>query len=209
VSPSDESVSVTSSTHVTVATRRECVIPAIVAFSPNGGPQIEASRLHRGLVRLDRNMTRGRKFLRDARGFTLAELMMAAVAIGVIVAAAAPVWSTTNGIYKLRGEARRFYSELQKARMKSTMENRRYVVESKTSTFVVCQDADGNGACASTESPVTFDLAPNGISFSTSATAVSFFANGSATPATAFTLQNGRGATATISVGPAGRVRIS
>ena len=153
-------------------------------------------------------MTTLRKHTENARGFTLMELMVACVAIGAVLAAAAPVWSTMTNTYSLRGEARRFFSELQKARMKSSMENRRYVIESKTDTFVVCQDVNRDGACASGENPTTFDMAPNGVSFSSTATAITFFPNGSASPATTFTLRNRRNATSTVTVAPAGRVRI-
>ena len=154
--------------------------------------------------------------LRSETGITTGELLVFFAVLSSVLGAAWPSVAESVQAFALRGEARRIYSDLQKMRTTAVMENRRQTFQRREDgTYVICQDevsplgaCDVGDAVSATETitrsgvTITFAQADNGPG------RFSFLPNGTATTTFTVTVTNAEGHRSTVTVAPAGQVRV-
>lgn len=138
--------------------------------------------------------------LSDARGFSLAEILVAVTIFAILAAIAVPQFIAFQPMSRLNGAARQIYSELMWARSKAVNENGSYVV-----TFPSSQTMLISGATSKT---VNIEAEYPGVTLSSSASTITFSSRGTADVGPTITLTNS-GGTKTVTVRITGSVNIS
>lgn len=142
-------------------------------------------------------------------GFSLAEIMIAIAIGGAMTALAVPNFRQMREGYRLRGATHQVFTALQRARIAAVKENNRYRFSVAGSTYTVHSDANNNNAINDGETVTNNDIHNTATNVSISSTATIVFAtDGTATTTGTVTVSNSSGSH-TISVSPAGRVRIN
>ena len=148
-------------------------------------------------------------------GFSLVELMVATVVMGLSLAAAVPAFTRFTQTARLNGAAEQMAGHFRLARQKAVAEGTPYIFLWWESTwYYVIKDNDGNGFYNSGEPYTGPYWLPRGITTAnvqglTSAW-MSINPNGSCTQSGSFTLRNARGNTLTLTLlGPTGQVSIA
>lgn len=134
------------------------------------------------------------------RGFTVAEMLIAVVIFGVLVAIAVPQFIAFRPTSRLNGAARQVYSELMWARSKAVSENSAYVV-----TFPTNQTMQISG---STTKTVSIQTEYSDVTLTSSASTITFSSRGTADVAPTITLTNS-GGSKTVTVRITGTATIS
>lgn len=134
------------------------------------------------------------------RGFTVAEMLIAVVIFGVLVAIAVPQFIAFRPTSRLNGAARQVYSELMWARSKAVSENSAYVV-----TFPTNQTMQISGSMTKT---VSIQNEYSDVTLTSSASTITFSSRGTADVAPTITLTNS-GGSKTVTVRITGTATIS
>ncbi len=146
----------------------------------------------------------------NQRGSAFATVLLALALVAVVVGTAAPNFATMYDTYSLHGAARRVVGDLRKARIQAATENNRYAIALVDAhSYTIHDDDDGDGVVDDGENVDTVNLGgvwPT-ITMSFSG-AVVFFANASTAGGQTVGLAAGTGETRTVTVSPAGRVRV-
>jgi prepilin-type N-terminal cleavage/methylation domain-containing protein len=137
--------------------------------------------------------------LSDARGFSLAEILVAVTIFAILAAIAVPQFIAFQPMSRLNGAARQIYSELMWARSKAVNENSSYVVTFTSQTMQI------SGA---TNKTVNIEADYPGVTLSSSASTITFTSRGTANVGPTITLTNS-GGTKTVTVRITGSVNIS
>ena len=149
---------------------------------------------------------------KQAKGFTLAELMVVIAIIGITTAIAIPYFVGQMPRYRLNGAARQVMGDLMWARMEAVSQNRKVKVFflSNNHEYKICDDADNNGTVADGEGDVRLkDIQDeyHDVTISSNNDPI-FLPRGTATSLPTITLTNPSGSK-TITISIAGRVSIS
>lgn len=155
---------------------------------------------------------RGRKMTRyRERGFTLVELMIVIVVIGILAAIAAPNYQSFMAQRRLNGAARQIMSDLMAARMKAVSLNQKVKISFKNDhEYEIWNDANGDTAVADNEGDdIAKDINADyyDVTFSDT-TNIFFHPRGTAVNFGNITVTNGAGSK-TINVEISGRVKIN
>lgn len=148
------------------------------------------------------------------RGFTLAELMIVILIIGLITALALPGYSHFLQSWKLSGEAEQFASTLRTARSVAVMKNLNAVFTFNVNnrTFFYFEDADRDGIRDNTEyRSATYRLIPQIVfaAHTLSGTTLTFGPMGNTSANGSITLRNTRNNTKVIRIyGGTGNITI-
>jgi len=150
--------------------------------------------------------------MRQAKGFTLLELMIVIAVLGILAAVAIPNFVSQMPKYRLNGAARQVMGDLMWARMQAVSLNRRVKVFflSNNHEYKICDDADNNGTVADGEGDVQLKDIHNeyhDVTIGSNNDPI-FSPRGTATNLPTITLTNPSGSK-TITISIAGRVSIS
>jgi prepilin-type N-terminal cleavage/methylation domain-containing protein len=151
----------------------------------------------------------------DRRGFTLAELMIVIVIMGLIAVASIPAIGRFLQSWRLSGETDQLAGFLRRARSTAVMKNRDVIFKFKMSdnTYFYFEDPDGDGVRDAQEYQSATHELPPGISFeghTLSGPILIFGPRGNANEGGTITLQNRRDHTRMISVfGGTGNVSVN
>jgi prepilin-type N-terminal cleavage/methylation domain-containing protein len=118
---------------------------------------------------------KGRTFFTDQRGFSIAEILVAAAVFGILAAIAVPQFIAFRPMSRLNGATRQIYSELMWARSKAVNDNTSYVVTFPTNQTMQIAPISGlptKTVNIQTEySDVMLDPLPSPITFTSRGTA--------------------------------------
>ena len=138
--------------------------------------------------------------LKNSRGFTLVEMLVAVVIFGILAGLAVPQFLAFRPKNRLNGAARQIYSELMLARAKAVNENRTYVVTFPTSYSMQI--------AGSTTRVVNIQTEYTDVTLSSSAATLTFSSRGTTDVTPTITLTNS-GGTKTVTVRITGTASIS
>jgi len=141
-----------------------------------------------------------RSMIANRAGFTVAELMTTVAVMGILTAAAVPMFLNTLPGLRLSDAARQVATDLQQLRMKAIAQNIPYQITFSTSTYVLQRCS---GACTNDSGNIVL---PEGITVTASA-APQFQPRGTAAASATITLSNGS-AQKWVCVKTVGRVNI-
>lgn len=159
--------------------------------------------------RRDAGFRRGSSAAGDA-GFTVARLLVSFSILATMLATAAPNFYRTLQAYTIRGAAMQLYADLQNAREKAVMENNRHRLSvTGAYTYELRDDRDRDRNFGDDEVVASSDLTNDtpGVSLAASGDVI-FTASGTAVDPVTITLTDVRGGVLTISISPAGRIRL-
>ena len=155
-----------------------------------------------------------RKGSRQA-GFTLTEVMIVTLIMGLTLAAGLPAFGKFTETAKLDGAARQFAGHLRLARQQAVSEGTPYLFLWSNSTwYYLIKDNDANGYYSAGDTYVGPYWLPSGIYPANengfTSPYVTLSPNGSCNQSGSFDLSNDRGTTITLTLmGPTGQVQIS
>jgi prepilin-type N-terminal cleavage/methylation domain-containing protein len=143
--------------------------------------------------------------MKGRQGFTLAELMVSILIIGIIAAMSVPAMGRFLQSWRLSGEANRLAGFLRKARSAAVMKNRDVVFKFKMSdeTYFYFEDQDGDGVRDANEYSSETCQMTGGITFDShtlTGPILIFGPRGNANESGAITLANTRSNTRTVSI---------
>jgi type IV fimbrial biogenesis protein FimT len=141
-----------------------------------------------------------RQILRDRRGFSLGEILVAVGVFSILAAIAVPQFVAFQPRLRLEGATRQIYSELMWARSKAISDNSSYVV-----TFPTSQTMLITGVTTKT---VNVQTEYADVTLASSASTITFSSRGTANVAPTITLTNS-GGTKTVSLKITGIASIS
>ncbi len=147
-------------------------------------------------------------------GFTLMELILVMVVMGILAAIAIPTFMGLLPGMRLNGAARQIMGDLMDARMEAVKQNNPFkVFVLNDHEYKILDDDDGDGIDDSgTETSRTIDIQGNysdmTISYTGSPPTIAFSPKGTATDLGTITVQNGSGLKS-VSVSVAGRIKIN
>jgi type IV fimbrial biogenesis protein FimT len=141
-----------------------------------------------------------RQILRDRRGFSLGEILVAVGVFSILAAIAVPQFIAFQPRLRLEGATRQIYSELMWARSKAISDNSSYVV-----TFPTSQTMLITGVTTKT---VNVQTEYSDVTLASSASMITFSSRGTANVAPTITLTNS-GGTKTVSLKITGIASIS
>jgi Tfp pilus assembly protein FimT len=145
--------------------------------------------------------------LSNQSGITYAETMTMIAVFALLGLIAKPVFSEIKSTYKLHGASRQVFAEMQKARMAAIMENTRCRARMQSGNLVFERYDVGS---AQWQSMVGQELNPDDITgMSLSMSDITFAPNGSAPASGSLTIANSAGKRRTITVSPAGSIRVN
>jgi type IV fimbrial biogenesis protein FimT len=146
----------------------------------------------------------------NKQGFSLPELMIVVVIIGIVLSIAAPYYIDYLAEQRLKGAARMVMSDLMAARQKAVTTNQKVKVSfGGTHVYGIWNDADNNGTVADNEGDnLAMDIYPSyyDVTFSASANPV-FSARGTASMATVTLTSARTGRSKYVKVAITGRVK--
>jgi len=123
--------------------------------------------------------------LKEARGFTLVEILVVTAVFGILAAIAVPQFSAVQPSFRLNGAARQVFSEIMSARMKAINENTTYTV-----TFPDNHTIQIVGSATRT---VDLQTLYSGVTLSSSAATINLSSRGTADVSSTITLTNPSG----------------
>jgi len=145
--------------------------------------------------------------MRKSAGFTIVELLIVIAIAGVLSAIAIPNFSTWVASYRLKSAAQAVHANLIGAKMLGAKEGREYRITTAASAFTIQQgNLSSNSTAWTTVKTLAMTEYP-GVT-ANAANAIVFVPRGTASNET-ITLTNSKGATKTITVSIAGRVKIN
>lgn len=139
------------------------------------------------------------------KGFSLVELMVVILIIGIAIALSIPAFGRFLQGWRLSGSIDRLSSTLRTARSAAVMKrvNTVFQFDTDTNTYFYFEDLNGNGSRDNTEyRSATYEL-PSGITFqgyTLPSTIVTFGPKGNTAASGTITLQNLRGATRSVRI---------
>jgi len=148
------------------------------------------------------------RVLLHQEGFSLAELMVAIAIGGIMTALAVPNFSQMREGYRLRGATHQVFTALQRARIAAVKENNHYRFSVSGSTYTVHSDTNNNNAINDSETVTNTDIHEMATTVSISSTATIVFAEDGTAPTPGTVIVSNGSGSHTVSVSPAGRVRI-
>lgn len=147
---------------------------------------------------------------RNGKGFTLLELLIVIMLIGIISAIALPGFQGWMVKSRLNGAARQVMTELMETRSKAVSQNNRFrVFFINNHQYTILDDRNNNNSADTGEPTLTRDIEGDYFDVRFTATANPIFYPRGTAFGTTVTLSNGAGGTKTITVSTAGRVKIN
>ena len=156
----------------------------------------------------------GNKNAGNESGFTLMELILVLVVMGIVAAIAIPAFMGLLPAMRLNGAARQVMGDLMNARMEAVKQNNQFkIFVLNNHEYLILDDNDNDGIDdGGTETSRTVDIQSNysdvTINYTGSAPTVTFGPKGTAPDLDTITLQNSSGSKS-VSVSIAGRVKIN
>lgn len=152
------------------------------------------------------------KITGNESGFTLMELILVVVVMGIVAAIAIPAFMGFLPSMRLNGAARQVMVDLMDARMEAVKQNNEFRVffgSPSANQYQVLDDDDNNGTAGTGEAVTTKNIQDNysDVTFSSTGNPI-FSPKGTATTTSTITLQNSSGSKS-VSVSIAGRVKIN
>ncbi|EFK06030.1 general secretion pathway protein H [delta proteobacterium NaphS2] len=153
---------------------------------------------------------------RNHNGFTVMEIIMVVVIMGIMGAIAIPAFMKLLPGMRLNGAARQVMGDLMDARMEAVKQNNQYVVlfgSPSANQYEIVDDDDANDAASTGEKIVTRDIQANfeNVTFSSTGNPI-FTSKGiakSLSDTATITLSNGAGGCKEVRVSITGRVKIA
>ncbi len=105
--------------------------------------------------------------MKNNSGFTLIEVIVVSVLIGIMTAIAIPNYINWLPNYRLKGAARDLYSNMQKARLIAVKENRNTAIEfdPANNRYSICDDWTGGAPCAGKSEIIDLNSVRSGVGF--------------------------------------------
>ena len=155
----------------------------------------------------------GNKNAGNESGFTLMELILVVVVMGIVAAIAIPAFMGFLPGMRLNGAARQVMGDLMDARMEAVKQNNEFKVffgSPSANQYQVLDDDDNNGTAGTGEAITTKNIQDNysDVTFSSTNDPI-FYPKGTATNLATITLQNSDGGCKKVKVAITGRVKIS
>lgn len=150
---------------------------------------------------------------RSQNGFTLLEVMVVIVIIGIMIGIATPNFMEYLKSRRLSGATMQVYVDLMNARQQAISENNKVIVELTTNnSYRIIRDLNGNGAIDAGETGPIKSIHPDyaDVTFApgTSGFKPVFYTNGTGLPGSIVLTSSSLSKTKTIDISMAGRVRI-
>jgi len=105
--------------------------------------------------------------MREAKGFTLIEVIIVTAVIGVLAAIAIPSYLNWLPNYRLKGAARNLYFNLQKAKALAVKGNQSAAVlfDTANNSYTICDNWSGTSPCAGNSEVVDLNTVGSGVGF--------------------------------------------
>ena len=155
----------------------------------------------------------GNKNAGNKSGFTLMELILVLVVMGILAAIAIPTFMGLLPAMRLNGAARQVMGDLMNARMEAVKQNNEFRVffgSPSANQYQVLDDDDNNGTASTGEEITTKNIQDNynDVTFSSTGNPI-FYPKGTATSLATITLQNTAGGCKKVKIAITGRVKIA